>query len=396
MPNRLHKQIENNNYKQATRLLSSPQGPKLAEKCDNDGDVPLHVAIYHNSPDEFTLALIDAYNGAVAVRNKKMELPLHYATYYGASPRVIERLIRVYPQGLEERDKWGNTPMDNALKGKQLGDDAIGMVQKGTDFWMRLIKEEEIRANSASDNNCGMRVTQLEGDIAAFKATSLESEVSVSNKFDDLEQTTKRSLEWYKNKMHDWKAENDATTTLFEHKLQKYDTVFRTHISQLQNELRTIERDTNAARSDCVMNVTNLDAKVTNLQLSLQQQQRARAESNVTMSRFENVVETTTLSLERFERGLVDNALWEFTNRRCSDNHDSNTSRDALKHYEDRISQLEESLSASKEKEIFMMNEMKRLEKRVLSAERAFYQGQASCVRQQQTQGYFVLVDGLW
>jgi hypothetical protein len=60
--------------------------PKAAEIQDNNGDLPLHIALIYNiaSKDVITM-LIQAYSKAEEVQDDEGMLPLHYALHYKAS-----------------------------------------------------------------------------------------------------------------------------------------------------------------------------------------------------------------------------------------------------------------------------------------------------------------------
>eukprot|EP00591_Stephanopyxis_turris_P010633 CAMPEP_0195529136 /NCGR_PEP_ID=MMETSP0794_2-20130614/31561_1 /TAXON_ID=515487 /ORGANISM="Stephanopyxis turris, Strain CCMP 815" /LENGTH=142 /DNA_ID=CAMNT_0040660391 /DNA_START=232 /DNA_END=660 /DNA_ORIENTATION=- len=86
---------------------------QMVMEPNGHGNLPLHMTMYKGAPEGFILSLIEADKRAVKVKGSGMWLPLHYAAANSrSSPKVIEALIRVYPQALNELNHKGSTPRD--------------------------------------------------------------------------------------------------------------------------------------------------------------------------------------------------------------------------------------------------------------------------------------------
>jgi len=83
------------------------QPRQLLLQADAHNNVPLHIAIGYQAPDDLLLEMMEIYPGAAKIHGANDWLPLHVAAMYGASPAVLTKLIRIYPQALEDRGEGG-------------------------------------------------------------------------------------------------------------------------------------------------------------------------------------------------------------------------------------------------------------------------------------------------
>jgi len=109
--NLLWQQLELKNWDGALAALESDDGEMV--KSLHRSKLPLHYSIKNKAPDSIVLALIEACEDAVTKKGGSYDmLPLHYAVAYASSYNIIKRLVSLYPESLEERDKSWYTPGD--------------------------------------------------------------------------------------------------------------------------------------------------------------------------------------------------------------------------------------------------------------------------------------------
>jgi len=91
------------------KLLLS-HSPEAASQCDEEDDLPLHLALYSGAPDDVIMVLLDCYPEGASARNAYRMLPLHVSY---KRPEICYRLVKLYPEGLPgvEPDGDGNLPM---------------------------------------------------------------------------------------------------------------------------------------------------------------------------------------------------------------------------------------------------------------------------------------------
>jgi ankyrin repeat protein len=90
--------------------------PKGVETDSEGGRLPLHFAISGQASLPVIDALIKVYPGAARHRAFDTSLPLHIAARSGVSdPRVISKLLDVYPDACLGKNKWERTPEEEAL-----------------------------------------------------------------------------------------------------------------------------------------------------------------------------------------------------------------------------------------------------------------------------------------
>eukprot|EP00568_Trieres_chinensis_P002058 CAMPEP_0183309260 /NCGR_PEP_ID=MMETSP0160_2-20130417/24700_1 /TAXON_ID=2839 ORGANISM="Odontella Sinensis, Strain Grunow 1884" /NCGR_SAMPLE_ID=MMETSP0160_2 /ASSEMBLY_ACC=CAM_ASM_000250 /LENGTH=152 /DNA_ID=CAMNT_0025473259 /DNA_START=26 /DNA_END=484 /DNA_ORIENTATION=+ len=74
---------------------------------DAFGNLPLHAAIGFRAPDDIIMALMNLHPDATRTHGTEDWLPLHVAAMWGSSAKVMEALIREYPQALDDEGKGG-------------------------------------------------------------------------------------------------------------------------------------------------------------------------------------------------------------------------------------------------------------------------------------------------
>lgn len=114
--------------------------PTLANSRDRYGNTPLHDALGFQAPTSFIVALLKEYPEACRVHGTDDWLPLHVAAMWGSSPHVVERLIRHYPQALDNVGCGGikgRTPRhvsNNFPANKQL-------LERPTQEWLDMVHD---------------------------------------------------------------------------------------------------------------------------------------------------------------------------------------------------------------------------------------------------------------
>jgi ankyrin repeat protein len=95
--------------------------PPALKTFDKSGTLPLHLAIQRKLPEDLILFLIEKEEGAVRTKEAStLMYPLHMAAKTGASPKLLERLIQIYPKAIDAVDKGGNTVFHVACTYRQL------------------------------------------------------------------------------------------------------------------------------------------------------------------------------------------------------------------------------------------------------------------------------------
>jgi len=89
--------------------------PQSLQCKDEEGNLPLHYAAMHGSPQVLG-SLLETYPHASAVPNTRDRYPLHLvcARCYDTEPiptQLLESLIQAHPSALQNLDRFGRTPM---------------------------------------------------------------------------------------------------------------------------------------------------------------------------------------------------------------------------------------------------------------------------------------------
>jgi len=141
--------------------------PESARKADGNGHLPLHFAARNNVLPHYgdirrqlggqtnaspavVERLLKAYPDGVKYKDKLGKLPIHKAASNQASPRVIELLLQAYPAGARERDGSGDLPIDLARR-EGCCDEVLALLDSVTD--VTPARSIEVVHTEESDNN---------------------------------------------------------------------------------------------------------------------------------------------------------------------------------------------------------------------------------------------------
>ena len=107
--NILFRAIKAKDWQKVRELTTTANMPneKLLQELDCYDNTALHAAIGYQAPDEIVLALLEGYPQATRIHGANDWLPLHVAAMWGSSRVVMTKLIREYPQGLDDRGQGG-------------------------------------------------------------------------------------------------------------------------------------------------------------------------------------------------------------------------------------------------------------------------------------------------
>jgi len=139
--------ISNQDWDVVDRLLSSPE---VCQVRDEQGRLPLHnMFSYKRAPCQLVLKLIQVYPKAVSEEDDDKLLPIHHACFWGTSPKIIEILIKTYPEGLDHPNAFGDTPR-NLCEIGCLNAHSKSLIRKPTTYWIELNKFD-MRTNHLKD-----------------------------------------------------------------------------------------------------------------------------------------------------------------------------------------------------------------------------------------------------
>lgn len=137
---RLLQLLKSQQWQSAYTFLETSDGQGMVTSSDSHGNMPLHVAIGYQAPEELVLRILYMHPAAAMVRGADDWLPLHVAARWGVSSRVLEELIRAYPQALDDQGQGGikgRTPRYFASRfphNKEL-------LERSTQEWIRLVEK---------------------------------------------------------------------------------------------------------------------------------------------------------------------------------------------------------------------------------------------------------------
>jgi len=116
--------------------------PEATQQIDKSGDLPLHQALNFSAPADAVLAILNAWNVAAMLKNQENDkLPIHYAVVRATDPKVMDALLRVYPQSLDAicvNDK-GRAFTARDMATHLLPEESIRLVMKPVSYWERLV-----------------------------------------------------------------------------------------------------------------------------------------------------------------------------------------------------------------------------------------------------------------
>lgn len=148
--NRLFDAISCQQWDEVHTLISTDEGLSLTKLADENNRLPLHnIFNYKRAPSCLILNLIKRNEEAAKISDSDNLLPLHHASYWGASPAVIELLIRIYPYALDTPNTFGDTPRD-LIKIGSLDKQSSSLIKKTTGYWVEMV-EMESRADKLTD-----------------------------------------------------------------------------------------------------------------------------------------------------------------------------------------------------------------------------------------------------
>mmetsp|Transcript_1950 Transcript_1950/g.3516 ORF Transcript_1950/g.3516 Transcript_1950/m.3516 type:complete len:158 (+) Transcript_1950:183-656(+) len=131
--------IKNCDWTAAQALLRTEEGKQMANEQDAFSNTPLHAALGYKAPDEFIIDLLNTNKKAITIHATGNEwLPLHVAAMYGSSAKVMELIIRAYPQALDD-------PGEGGIKGRtprhfsQRFPHNRELLDRSTDEWVAIV-----------------------------------------------------------------------------------------------------------------------------------------------------------------------------------------------------------------------------------------------------------------
>jgi hypothetical protein len=80
-------------------------------KVDVKGRTPLHLACKEHTPVKLLLRLLFVERPAASIQDEDGRLPLHVAILYYKSEQILDKLVRAYPVGLTSIDYMNGTPL---------------------------------------------------------------------------------------------------------------------------------------------------------------------------------------------------------------------------------------------------------------------------------------------
>eukprot|EP00544_Gedaniella_sp_CCMP2646_P010215 CAMPEP_0202481756 /NCGR_PEP_ID=MMETSP1361-20130828/1244_1 /ASSEMBLY_ACC=CAM_ASM_000849 /TAXON_ID=210615 /ORGANISM="Staurosira complex sp., Strain CCMP2646" /LENGTH=157 /DNA_ID=CAMNT_0049109345 /DNA_START=124 /DNA_END=597 /DNA_ORIENTATION=+ len=141
--NDLFRAIKNCDWTEAQALLRTEEGKQMANEQDSFSNTPLHAALGYKAPDEFIIDLLNTNKKAITIHATGNEwLPLHVAAMYGSSAKVMELIIRAYPQALDD-------PGEGGIKGRtprhfsQRFPHNRELLDRSTDEWVAIVKADK-------------------------------------------------------------------------------------------------------------------------------------------------------------------------------------------------------------------------------------------------------------
>ncbi len=137
---KLNRLIKSSDWEAARGMLNTEEGGKMTRMADKYGNLPLHFCLGYRAPDDIILSTLSHYPDATRMHGTDYWLPLHIAAMWGSSPRVMEEIIKCYPQGLDDTGEpgiKGRTPRhfatDRFTQNKPL-------LERSTAEWIKLIE----------------------------------------------------------------------------------------------------------------------------------------------------------------------------------------------------------------------------------------------------------------
>jgi hypothetical protein len=120
-------------------LLRSNEGITMTKIPDVYGNLPLHASIGYKAPDEIVFAILSHNPEATKRHGSDYWLPLHVAAMWGSSAKVLEEIIKAYPQALDDQGEpgiKGRTSRHFAVRFKHLKN----LLERPTVEWIKIIE----------------------------------------------------------------------------------------------------------------------------------------------------------------------------------------------------------------------------------------------------------------
>lgn len=140
--NDLFRAIKKCDWSEAKALLETEEGKDMAKQQDVHSNTPLHAALGYKAPDDFILQLLKINEESSKVHATGDEwLPLHVSAMWGSSAKVMDALIRAYPQALDD-------PGEGGIKGRtprhfsQRFPHNRALLERSTEEWLAIIEAD--------------------------------------------------------------------------------------------------------------------------------------------------------------------------------------------------------------------------------------------------------------
>lgn len=131
--------------------------PKGVQTDSEGGRLPLHLALCGQASLPVIESLIKAYPDAARHRTLDTSLPLHIAARNGVSdPRVVNKLLDVYPDACLGKNKWERTPEEEALlaageNGRQHQMDILQQLRKHRRAFFEVMSQQRLAQTTVND-----------------------------------------------------------------------------------------------------------------------------------------------------------------------------------------------------------------------------------------------------
>ena len=145
--------------------------PKGVETDSEGGRLPLNFAISGQASLPVIEALIKEYPDAARHRTFDTSLPLHIAAKTGVSdPRVVSKLLDVYPDACLGKNKWERTPEEEALlaageNGRPHQMDILQQLRKHRRAFFEIMSQQRLKQTKANAVQSSMEQGQEKSEI---------------------------------------------------------------------------------------------------------------------------------------------------------------------------------------------------------------------------------------
>ena len=108
----IHQLINKLEWSQVLHVIRKDPSAKSAAKELFRENAPLHSACEKNAPETVLIELLELNVDAVKHAGKGGSLPLHIAAQKKLGPKIIEKMIRLYPAALDYKNIANYTPRE--------------------------------------------------------------------------------------------------------------------------------------------------------------------------------------------------------------------------------------------------------------------------------------------